>query len=136
MKTSINFLSDKVYDKESLARYLLEKSKFSRTTGRVKHRAFLPPRDLRLSVFRTQGMSCDEVQKMGEESVAEDRTLYGWASLAAQSVRSIDKNGLAVEPDPPPDRHASIEGWPEDKNEQMLRALQLASIAKLRVVRT
>jgi hypothetical protein len=102
----------------------------------VKPKAFEPPSSLRLSVFRTDGLSIEEVWAIGQSNVvnmmSEPRNLHGIADIKASAIRDVD---LDIDPDNTPPRHACIVGWPEDKSKQMLIQLELAAKAKL-VLRT
>jgi len=120
---------------ESVARYILSKSHFSREEARVKHAAFMPPGNLRASVYRVSGLDADTIWMIGTEHVAQPRgrRLYGRGQLTVQAV--VD-TGLAVEPEEPPERHAVIIGWPADKDRQMELAQELAAAAQLILVGT
>ena len=64
---------------------------------------------------------------VGEPS---DRTLQAWGDVLAGIVFDV---GLDVRPDNVPERHAAIIGWPEQKDEQISLAQQLAEAATLRL---
>ncbi len=117
---------------ESLARYLNEKrGYFSTDRNSVLPRAFMPPPNLRLSVFRIDGLKLDEVWEIGQKKVIDvlpqPKTLYGMADIKASKVREF---GLEIEPSNTPPRHADICAWPE-KAEHKSIAQQLAAEAKL-----
>jgi hypothetical protein len=115
-----------------LARFLLQRSHFNLNQQVVKPIAFLPPGDLRTSVFRTYDLSDDEIWTLGLDRVAypSGRTLYGRAELNVASVMSV---GLQVEADDVPLRHASICGWPREKDHQKSLAQELAANAVLKL---
>ena len=117
---------------EPVTRYLLQKDHFNRQRGYAKARAFLPPADGKTSVYRIQGLKDCEVWSLGRDNVASSRgrELLGRADLLC---RQVNERGLAVIADPPPPRHANIEGWPE-KAQQMSIAQRLAADAKLVVI--
>ncbi len=123
-----------IEDTELLGRYLLTKNYFSRKNSRVKYSAFMPPADLQLSVFRTQGLTEEEIWTIGEKEVVEKaptlKTLYGRAEIIALDVKKV---GLGLDPDDTPPRHTNIIGWPQVKSEQKLMALQLAEDALLKI---
>ena len=106
-----------------LSRFLTHKNQFSAT--RVKPNAFLP-RDLKLSVFLTDGLAGDQIWILGEKYITP--SIYGRAEIAHVAVSGI---GLKVEPDNKPQRHANITGWPAQKSEQKLYALKLAEKSSL-----
>lgn len=117
---------------ESLARYLNEKrGYFSTDRNSVLPRAFMPPPNLRLSVFRIDGLKLDEVWEIGQKEVIDvlpqPKTLYGMADIKASKVREFD---LEIEPSNTPPRHADICGWPEKAKHKSI-AQQLAAEAKL-----
>lgn len=117
---------------ESLGRYLTEKKHFSRLKGEVKFKAFMPPLDRRLSVYRIDGLSLDEVWHIGENNVvlamSLPKTLYGVADIKAGMV---ERQSLKIEADDIPLRHANVVGWPEQESEQMSLAQVLAAEARL-----
>jgi len=116
---------------ESLGRYLTPKNHFSRRDNAVKTLAFMPPPNLRLSVFRIDGLKLEEVWIIGQREVIdvlpEPKTLYGMADIKASKVREFD---LEIEPSNTPPRHADICGWPEKAKHKSV-AQQLAAEAKL-----
>lgn len=123
-------MPDIVDPHELLARFLTHRTQFSRQNKRVRTVAFMPPADLRLSVFRVEGLDNNKIWQIGEKKVVSQsgKTLYGRAEIRAQLV---EKTGLSIDPDNNPPRHANIIGWPLEKNEQKLIALELAKEATL-----
>lgn len=125
-------LNSAVSTEESLGRYLLYSAYYSSSKNSVKPRAFLPPSDLRLSVFRIDDLQLEEIWEMGQKKVIaamlQPRKLLGIADIKASKVQ---ENELEVEPDNIPSRHANIIGWPEEKAQRMLIAQKLAAEAKL-----
>ncbi len=115
-----------------LARFLMSKRHFNAATGAINSSGFMPPADLRLSVFQIKGLTSVEVWELGLRYVAQppDRNVHGRADLANGSVRDV---GLTLELDDSPPRHAAIKGWPTEKSEQKLRALELAKRSTLSV---
>ncbi len=116
---------------ESLGRYLTQKNHFSRRDNAVRTLAFMPPLNLRLSVFRVVGLKLDEVWEIGQKEIIDvlpqPKTLYGMADIKASKVREFD---LEIEPSNTPPRHADICGWPEKAKHKSV-AQQLAAEAKL-----
>ncbi len=125
-------LPNTVNPDESLARYLTHRKHIRPSTQTVSSRAFEPPSDLRLSVFRIDGLSIEEVWEIGHVNVVNAMSppgkLYGMGSVKAFAVRDVQ---LGVDPDNTPPRHACIVGWPEDKFKQMSIAQELAASAIL-----
>lgn len=117
---------------ESLVRYLTQSNHYNLPTYSVKPKAFEPPANLRLSVFRVDGLTIEDVWQIGQEKVVnkmpQPRTLHGFADIKARAVADLS---LAIDPDNEPPRHASIVGWPEDKSKKKLVAQQLAASSKL-----
>jgi len=97
----------------------------------VKHNAFMPPPDLRLSVYNVSDLPESDIWTLGKKrvSVPQNRTLYGRGELTVAAVAQVK---LRVEADNDPPRHADICGWPEEKAERKVLAMQLAQQAKLR----
>ena len=117
---------------ESLARFINEKKGyFSIEKNSVLPRTFMPRLDLRLSVFRIDGLKLEEVWTIGQREVIdvlpEPKTLYGMADIKASKVREFD---LEIEPSNMPLRHADICGWPEKAKHKSI-AQQLAAEANL-----
>jgi len=112
---------------------MYQKGYFSTEMNSVKYMAFMPsPDDLRLSVFRIDGLKLDEVWEIGQKEVIDvlpqPKTLYGRADIKASKVR---KFGLEIEPSNTPPRHADICGWHDTKAKNRSVAQQLAAEAKL-----
>ena len=117
---------------ETLARFILTRQHF-RTTGRVMPEAFMPPADLKLSVFRVNGLQEKKVWNIGRDHVAtpSKRTLFGRADVA---VAQVHQSGLQVDPDDNPLHHANIIGWPGEKSAQKIIAKQLPAEATWKLI--
>lgn len=117
---------------EFFARFLTSRSHFSARNKRVKPGAFLPsPRDNATSVFRLKGLAEMDIWPMGLRIVEglPGRSLHGRADIRVESVEGV---GLRLVLDNTPVRHGSITAWPENKDKQLLMALELAAAAILR----
>jgi hypothetical protein len=86
----------------------------------------MPPQDKRLSVFRTSGLSENEIWSIGES--LRPRPLLGRADIRAGSVYEV---GLSIDVDNDPPRHANIVDWPEEDTAIRLKAIELAERAQL-----
>ena len=121
-----------VSNSEVLARYLLSSKSFSRDNNRVKRQAFMPPANLKLSVYRIDKLSEYNIWNIGEKRVARKtkppRNLHGRADIKALKVV---ETGLRIIPDNIPPRHANIIDWPDEKSEIIEIALELAANASL-----
>ena len=118
-----------------LGRYLIFSNWFNPSRGKVKASAFLPPRDLKLSVFKIFNLSEDNIWEIGKkviEALKEKRTLYGIAEIKAIEVLN---NSLTINIDNKPLYHANIVGWPKDKSERKLIAIKLANNATLKLLK-
>ena len=119
---------------EAIARYITSGKWYSREKNTVKPKAFMPPLDLRLSVFRIDNLSEPEIWKIGFQEVIEKMkqplNLHGRADIQALNILV---NNLQIDPDNTPPRHASIIGWPELKEERISIAQELAAKASLRL---
>jgi hypothetical protein len=122
--------AEHVIPEEILSRFILNKNHFSVQNQRVKYAAFLPAPNGETSVFRTSQMTDSEIWAVGDKEVSQKRNkpLLGRADVSA--VHAYD-NKLKVIPDDTPPRHANITGWPDEKSEQKLIALELAKKAQL-----
>ena len=115
---------------EILSRFILQTNWFSTSENRVKYAAFLPNKDGETSVFRTSGISNNEIWDIGERevSIKRGKSIYGRADISVTNVISKDLQVIPIEP---PERHANITGWPDEKSKQMVIAVQLAAEAQL-----
>jgi hypothetical protein len=90
------------------------------------------PNTLSASVFRVRDLSEEQIWNIGEDHVAEPRgkVLYGRADL---NVNDVTSQGLKLDPDNNPPRHANIVGWPPEKDRQLLLAQELAHASFLTI---
>lgn len=121
---------EQVHTEENLSRFILSKNHFSILHQRVKYAAFLPLPNGKTSVFRTSQLTDSEIWETGDKEVAQKRNmaLLGRADISTYHVLY---NRLRIIPDNDPPRHANITGWPEEKSEQKLIAMDLAEKAHL-----
>jgi len=114
---------------EVLSRIIMERKWCSLSDNRVKYAAFMPnPKNGETSVFRISGISDREVWEIGHREVGlkRDKPVLGRGDIGTSFVMT---KGLNVVPSEPPVRHANIVGWPEEKSEKRLIALELAAEA-------
>ena len=117
---------------ERLTRYVPDKSSCKPFEERVEYNAFLPPSNLRLSVYRSTELREEKIWELGVQNVAVHRNkpLIGRADILASDVSDTNRV-LKLSPDPKPHSlHANITGWPEQKSEQKLIAIKLADKSK------
>jgi hypothetical protein len=115
-----------------LCRFVFSKSHIDSRSGRVTSAVFMPPRDLKLSVFRIKELSEQDVLEIGKKvGKVSDRKLVGHANLA---VKEFEKRDLQIQADNKPIRHANVINWPDEKAQRLILAQELADIAKLSVV--
>ncbi|MEW6416654.1 MAG: hypothetical protein AB1480_00830 [Nitrospirota bacterium] len=121
---------EQVSPEETLTRYILHINHFSSLYRRVKYVVFMPAPNGETSVFRISHLSDNEIWGIGDREVAQKRSrpLLGRADIAAFHILS---NKLKIAPDNNPPRHANIIGWPREKSEQKLIAMELAENAQL-----
>ena len=110
---------------EILSRFVLQTNWFSSSKNRVKYAAFIPNRNGETSVFRTSGITNDEIWNIGdrEVSIKRNKPILGRADIRTINVMSKD---LEVVPSEPPVRHANTIGWPDEWSKQKLIAIELA----------
>ena len=114
---------------EVLSRFIMQANWYRLSDNRVRYAAFMPnPKNGETSVYRISGISDREVWEIGDREVGlkRDKPILGRADIGASF---IIMKGLNVVPSEPPVRHANIVGWPEEKSEQRLVALELAAEA-------
>ena len=82
------------------------------------------------SVFCISDLSDNEIWNIGDCEVAQKRglPLLGRADISAFHIL---KQNLKLIQDNIPPRHANIVGWPPEKSEQKLIAIELAENAQL-----
>ncbi|HHT9111299.1 MAG TPA: hypothetical protein ACFYDZ_09105 [Candidatus Brocadiaceae bacterium] len=121
---------DQIKSEENLARYILHKNYISALHKRVKYAVFMPAPNGETSVFRISCLSENEIWEIGNREVSQKRglPLLGRADISAFHI--LDEN-LQLIPDNNPPRHANIVGWPSEKSEQKLIAMELAENAQL-----
>ncbi len=121
---------------ERLSRFIVNRNEFRPSDRTVKFKAFIPPKNKRLSVYCTSTLSEDDIWSIGSEFVAKPRgkTLYGRADLLAQTVYALKQK---VEPETTAHRlHADIIAWPDDRDDIQFLATQLAGKSKFVPLRT
>jgi hypothetical protein len=117
-------------DDEMLARFVLKVEWIRKVDNSVKQDAFIPPKDLQLSVTRHAGISTDQLVEAGKTVAVE--TSLQFLGRADINTRTVVKNALKVvawplESNP---NHAHIIGWPADKEVRKTIAQELAAAAK------
>jgi hypothetical protein len=117
---------DNIDVQETLARYIYSRNHYRSSDHTVKHSAFIPPKDKRLSIFRISSLSESEIWSIGGTLRAQ--SLLGRADIKALSIW---ETGLSIDPDDTPPRHANIVGWPNEDSAIMLKAIELAEKAQL-----
>lgn len=125
-------VAEEINSQEVIARYITSQRWYSRQKDIVKPQAFMPPPNLKLSVFRIDNLSEPEIWKIGIKKVInkmnKPTNLHGRADI--QALKIFDSN-LQIEPDNTPPRHANIIGWPELKEKRISIAQELAAKASL-----
>jgi len=114
---------------EVLSRFIMQTNWYRLSDNCVKYAAFMPnPKNGETSVFRISGISERDIWKIGDREVGvlRNKPVLGRADIVPSFVFT---KSLKVVPSEPPVRHANIVGWPEEKSEQTLIALQLAAEA-------
>ena len=115
---------------ERISRFILSRNEFRPSDQTVKAKAFVPPKNKRLSVYRTSTLSESTIWSIGNEFVAEPRgkTLYGRADLLAEDVYALQQK---VEPETSiHPLHADIIPWPDGRDDILFLATQLALQSK------
>ena len=99
----------------------------------VKSGAFLPPKDKKLSVYRIHACSEPKIWWFGHWYVTKRRPDKKVVVARGDLMALIfSRQNLQIRPDGNPHpRHANIEGWPDDKPSQKMKAVELANNAQL-----
>jgi len=113
-------------DDEMLARFVLKKE-WIRPDSTIKQDAFIPPKDLQLSVTRHAGISTEKLIETGKFIAAE--TSLEFLGRADIETRAVVKNALKAVAWPLANNqnHAHIVGWPADKEARKTIAQELAA---------
>lgn len=104
---------------DQLSRYATRSNHFN--TFGVTYLAFMPPRDLKLSVYCTTDLALAEIKDVARENLSGN--VYGHAAFFPASV---EVQGLGTDYNNEPERHVDIITWPEDKGQQKTLARRLA----------
>jgi hypothetical protein len=125
-----------ITDGELLARFITVK-KWVRADETIRADAFIPPKDLELSVTRHICLSQERLWRIGQvvaNQIANSQgaPLLGRADLDVRAFSRCNLNTLA---DPLADNanHAIVTGWPVDKPSQKMIAIDLSKAAGKRV---
>jgi hypothetical protein len=116
-------------DDEMLARFVLKKEWLRKVDNTIKQDAFIPPKDLQLSVTRHAGISSEQLIETGKSVAA--KTSLEFLGRADIETRSVVKNALKAVAWPLANdqNHAHIIGWPADKEARKTIAQELAAVA-------
>lgn len=117
-------------DDEVLARFVLKKEWLRKVDDTIKQDAFIPPKDLQLSVTRHAGISTGQLIEIGKAVAAE--TSLEFLGRADIKTRAVIKNALKAVAWPlaKNQNHAHVIGWPADKEARKTIAQELAASAK------
>ena len=120
---------DPVSDSEVLARFIAYGG-WIRKDKTVRQDAFIPYPHSELSVTRHLSLSEAEIWNLGKLAIGDPpRQLHGRADITAINVRNQDLN-VESQPVVGNPNHAVIINWPNAKDAQKVRALELAAAAK------
>ena len=117
-------------DDEMLARFVLKTEWIRKVDNTVKQDAFIPPKDLQLSVTRHTGISPDQLIEAGKFVAVQ--TSLQFLGRADINARTVVKNALKAVAWPLETNanHAHVIGWPADKESRKTIAQELAAASK------
>lgn len=127
-------LEKEVAASEPICRFVTGKDYYRPSDKSVKHNAFMPNNDGETSVYRTISLNDEKIHNLGKRFVApgKKKPIKGWADILA--LRIMEQQ-LRVDPKPNPHhRHANIVDWLEDKEQNRLIAMKLASESELHLL--
>ena len=88
----------------------------------------MPNNSGKTSVCRISGITDVQIWEIGlEVARMRGKSLLGRADIRVFNI--LSKSLVVVPTDPPPIRHADIVGWPEDKDQRISIAQELAADA-------
>jgi hypothetical protein len=115
-------LAAAVGDQETVARFLPSSGWFARTTGRVKHQAYLPAPDHDTSVARNSTLNAERLWRWGDDYL-KGIPFHGVAIVGVDVIR---KNAIDAVAQEPPDFHANLRGWPIDSDPELQKSRRKA----------
>lgn len=122
-------MNEAVNPEENISRFYFSK-KDVRQDNTIKHNVFMPPPiHGRMSVYRTSDLTNQEIWDIGKIYVEPDRgkPIVGRADLKAIEIYNCK---LKITPtELPHPRHANIEGWELNTENDRLKALKMAASA-------
>ena len=121
-------LAATLHDHSRISRFVMQKRHIRSSDLTIRHNAFMPPNGrTEISAFHTDGIVELDVWALGARAVP-DRTIRGRGDLQKTAISRV---GLSVDYDNVPPRHLNIAGYPTDKDQQVLKAQELARRARL-----
>ncbi len=115
---------------EVVSRFIFNSSQLNKAKTVIKASAFLPPENLKTSVFRKNRMSPDEYRET--KIVISEKRDKDIKVTALIGVSSVKNSGVMVEPEESEHKwHADIIGWPDDKDKRKSIAQALVKDACL-----
>ncbi|NOX43265.1 MAG: hypothetical protein GXP19_05980 [Gammaproteobacteria bacterium] len=113
---------------EPITRFVVEKSYFRKGDLTPKPKAFYPDRYATLSVSRVIELDDNRIWDIGYEfAEVRGKPLLGRIDIIAEHFYD---NNLDFDPDNNPPRHANVVDWPDEKQEWMSAAQDLAANAE------
>jgi len=128
-----------IWPDELLARFVTNKDWILVKDQTIDYEAFMPPRDLQLSVTRHIGLSEPQLMQIGRQVAEEVKRpnvgFFGRADLRVENIVAAAVNMqrlLKVESAPLPSNphHAHVVGWPADRPSRRLFAMDMAKTAR------
>lgn len=126
---------DEVGQDERITRFMFQTNHIKRDAGTMRSGALLPTRHPQshiweTSVARIQGLQNPDIWKLGAfVGASREKAPVGRGDFLAQNASSVrlrvvsDKEAF--------ERHAVLQGWPDDKEDQKQIALELATFTSV-----
>lgn len=127
-------LPEQVSPVEMTTHFIFARDNFNPSKKTVHAAAFMPPKDRRLSIYRTCRCSEGKIWWLGGQYVAKKRkkAVLARGDLLAVKFARVQLVISAGRADRSPHpRHANVIGWPDDKPVQKMKAVELANEATL-----
>jgi hypothetical protein len=108
------------------SRFLYQDGQYKKNPPRIKHTAFHVVNG-QVSVYQTDALNDPAIWSIAT-SLNPNRRVHGRGDVTREDIESVELNIMIEEPPP---LHRNIVGWPNEELQQLSKAQELATKAKL-----